>query len=161
LKSLCLLTVGLFVSAVPAFASSVTAAAEVSSGLSYKADPALANSDPTISGNPALKQAVQTNGAVSAPIRARRRETPWGKVILWVCTASIGSLLTLIGFIGVVDPAGTKRADDSDPFGPPGGRVYPAVITVIGIALVLWPLVPHLGRRQQEPAEHDRGAEEH
>ena len=80
-------------------------------------------------------------------------------VVLWLCTAAIGSLLALIGFLGVVDPAGSKQADDSDPFGPPGGRVYPAVMMVIGITLVLWPLVPRPGRKQQESAQQDGGGD--
>jgi hypothetical protein len=78
-------------------------------------------------------------------------------VFLWLCTAFIGSILALIGFLGVVDPAGSKQADDSDPFGPPGGRVYPAVMMLIGVALVLWPLVPRLGGDRQGPAQGHRG----
>jgi hypothetical protein len=73
---------------------------------------------------------------------SHRPKTPWGLVVLWLCTAFVGAILALIGFLGVVDPVGSKLADDSDPFGPPGGRVYPAVVMLVGAALVLWPLVP-------------------
>ena len=52
-------------------------------------------------------------------------ETPWGTVVLWVCTASVGAVLALMGFVGVVDPVGSKHADDSDPFGAPGARTQP------------------------------------
>jgi hypothetical protein len=59
LKSFCALSVAFAIlTGSQAFASQVTAAAEVKSGLSYAADPATANSNPAISGNPTLKQAV-------------------------------------------------------------------------------------------------------
>jgi hypothetical protein len=76
-------------------------------------------------------------------------------VLLWLCTAFIGSILALIGFLGVVDPVGSKQADDSDPFGPPGGRAYPAVMMLIGVSLVLWPLVPRLSGDKGKPAQGD------
>jgi uncharacterized RDD family membrane protein YckC len=75
-------------------------------------------------------------------VAGHKPPTLWGLVVLWLCTAVIGSILALSGFLGVVDPAGSKHADDSDPFGPPGGRLYPAVLTLVGAALILWPLVP-------------------
>ena len=76
-----------------------------------------------------------------------RPGTPWGLVVLWLFTALIGAILGIIGFVGVVDPVGSKGSDDGDPFGPTGGRVYPAVMMLTGMALVFWPVVPRARRR--------------
>ena len=57
----------LLASGFHSFAADVTAEAAVSSGLSYKADPALANSNPTIAGNPASKTAVTTGDDLLTP----------------------------------------------------------------------------------------------
>ena len=103
----------------------------------------------------APEQGGKTDAFVTVPMRPRRRETPWGMVLLWLCTALIGSILAVIGFLGVVDPVGSKQADDSDPFGPPGGRAYPALLMLIGVSLVLWPLVPRLSGAKGESARVD------
>jgi hypothetical protein len=60
----------------------------------------------------------------------------------------------LLSFLALIDPVGSKHADDSDPFGPPDGRAYPAVVMVIGIALVLWPVVPLARLSGKKAATH-------
>lgn len=41
------------------------------------------------------------------------------KVLLAIFFAALGSLLGLLELIAILDPVGTKMADDSDPFGNP------------------------------------------
>lgn len=57
-------------------------------------------------------------------------------VILAAVMVAIGFVVALVGVIAVVDPAGTKAADDSDPFGTPPSRWVSAAFTVAGLALV-------------------------
>ena len=54
----------------------------------------------------------------------------------------LGILLLLIAIAGYAvylialdDPAGTKLADDGDPFGDPGSRFFPAAGLVVCLAL--------------------------
>jgi hypothetical protein len=64
-------------------------------------------------------------------VLARKRDTRWGLLALWLCSAFIGAILALLRFLPLIDPVGSKHADDSDPFGPPDGQAYPAVVMVI------------------------------
>ncbi len=61
---------------------------------------------------------------------------------------ALGSLLLLcgligaaVGVIGLLDPAGTKMADDADPFGPPASSFTSVVVIAGGLTASL------LGRR--------------
>jgi hypothetical protein len=94
-------------------------------------------------------------------VTPNRPQTLWGLVVLWLFTALLGSILGPIGFLGVVDPVGSKHADDNDPFGPPGGRVYPAVVMLVGIALVLWAVVPLARPRHPESLHSEQGRDDH
>jgi hypothetical protein len=57
-------------------------------------------------------------------------------IVLAAVLIGIGSVVVLVGVIGVLDPVGTKAADDSDPFGAPGPRWHGAVITGFGVVLM-------------------------
>ena len=47
-----------------------------------------------------------------------------------------GLIAVLVGLPGIIDPVGTKLADDSDPFGEPSPRWYDVVIVGVGASLV-------------------------
>ena len=57
-------------------------------------------------------------------------------IILAAVMITIGSVVALVGVIAVVDPIGTKAADDSDPFGTPPSRWESAAITGAGLVLL-------------------------
>lgn len=46
------------------------------------------------------------------------------KVLLAMFFAALGSLIGLLELIAIIDPVGTKMADDSDPFGNPHIPLY-------------------------------------
>lgn len=48
----------------------------------------------------------------------------------------IGLLIVLVSVTALVDPVGTKHADDADPFGPPPSRLESAVILLLGCGLL-------------------------
>lgn len=50
------------------------------------------------------------------------------------CTAII---VFLLGFVAIIDPAGTKMADDGDPFGKPASRWSAALISLVGIGIFI------------------------
>lgn len=49
----------------------------------------------------------------------------------------IAGLLAVIEVLGIVDPVGTKMADDGDPFGSPRVVAWPELAVVIAIIAVL------------------------
>jgi ABC-type Fe3+ transport system permease subunit len=57
-------------------------------------------------------------------------------VILAAVMIAIGSVVALVGVIAVLDPVGTKAADDSDPFGAQPPRWESAAFTVAGLLLI-------------------------
>jgi hypothetical protein len=57
-------------------------------------------------------------------------------VILAAVLIAIGCVVALVGVIAVIDPVGTKAADDSDPFGAPPPRWQSAAFTVAGLGLI-------------------------
>jgi hypothetical protein len=50
---------------------------------------------------------------------------------------SIAVIVFLVGVVAVIDPAGTKMADDGDPFGTPPSRLGSAVVCLEGIGLFI------------------------
>jgi hypothetical protein len=57
-------------------------------------------------------------------------------IVLSALLIAVGSVIAFVGTVGIVDPAGTKLADDSDPFGTPAPRWEAAVICAFGVALI-------------------------
>jgi hypothetical protein len=56
--------------------------------------------------------------------------------LLAVLLILAGLLIVLVGVIAVLDPVGTKLADDNDPFGPPPPRWQGAVATIVGLGVI-------------------------
>jgi uncharacterized protein YjeT (DUF2065 family) len=58
----------------------------------------------------------------------------------FLATAAIfiaaGLIVVLVGLLGIIDPVGTKLADDADPFGEPSPRWHGFVIVGVGASLV-------------------------
>jgi len=48
-----------------------------------------------------------------------------------------GVLFTVIAMIGLLDPAGAKMADDSDPFGPPPTTVGGIFVLCLSLGILL------------------------
>ena len=55
--------------------------------------------------------------------------------IAGVVLLSVGLVATVIYGIGLLDPAGTKMADDGDPFGPPPPWQFGAVGLLVSLAV--------------------------
>lgn len=49
----------------------------------------------------------------------------------------IGLLIVLVSVIALLDPVGTRHADDADPFGPPPSRLESAAILVFGCGFLV------------------------
>ena len=51
---------------------------------------------------------------------------------------ALGLLVVGLGILGIIDPAGAKMSDDSDPFGPTTGIVAQSVvITIFGAVFLI------------------------
>jgi hypothetical protein len=48
----------------------------------------------------------------------------------------IGSLIVLVSVTGLIDPVGTKHADDANPFGSPTPRLESAIILLLGCGML-------------------------
>lgn len=60
-----------------------------------------------------------------------------------VTLCSIAVIVFLVGLAAVIDPVGTKMADDGDPFGKPPSRLSSALICLAGIGVFMggrWPM---------------------
>ncbi len=68
-----------------------------------------------------------------------------GKVV----SILLGCIILPLAIIALLDPVGTKMADDSDPFGDPGGPLYPIFLTFISVVLIFWPLALRIYRQKQ------------
>jgi len=68
-----------------------------------------------------------------------------GKVI----SILLGCVILPLAIIALIDPVGTKMADDSDPFGDPGGPLYPILLILISVVLISWPLALRIYSRKQ------------
>jgi hypothetical protein len=61
----------------------------------------------------------------------------------------LGCIILPFSVIALLDPVGTKMADDSDPFGDPGGPLFPIFLILISVVLIFWPLALRIyGQRQ-------------
>jgi hypothetical protein len=67
---------------------------------------------------------------------------------VWVVTALIGLLLAAVSVLALVDPEGTKMADDADPFGTPPSRMSSLIRLGVAALLVVWPVIPLKIRRK-------------
>ncbi len=61
----------------------------------------------------------------------------------------LGCIILALSIIALLDPVGTRMADDSDPFGDPGGPLYPIFLIFISIVLIFWPLALRIYKRNQ------------
>jgi uncharacterized RDD family membrane protein YckC len=61
----------------------------------------------------------------------------------------LGCIILPLAIIALLDPVGTKMADDSDPFGDPGGPLYPIFLILISVVLIFWPLALRIYRQKQ------------
>jgi hypothetical protein len=66
------------------------------------------------------------------------------QVLSGILLSLFGLVGMLLGIIAILDPVGTKMADDADPFGTPPSRISSAVLTLtfvvitgIGV-LIIW-----------------------
>ncbi len=48
----------------------------------------------------------------------------------------VGSMVAIVSLVAIIDPAGAKAADDSDPFGVPPSRLYSTVWLAVGLGIV-------------------------
>ncbi|MBK8467394.1 MAG: hypothetical protein IPL32_16380 [Chloracidobacterium sp.] len=59
------------------------------------------------------------------------------KFVVGLVSGTIGFLILGVGLLGIIDPTGTKMADDPDPFGPTDGIITTGIIImVVGLALI-------------------------
>src|SRR5512132_3319186 len=74
-------------------------------------------------------------------LRLRRNDGAFTAVgCLWVITAVLGVVVAGLSLLAILDPEGTKAADDSDPFGTPPSRTSSAALLGLGVLMVVWPL---------------------
>lgn len=76
-----------------------------------------------------------------------------------VCLMFLALFLAGLEFFALLDPVGTKMADDNDPFGPPSPwpshALFITIILVLaGSSVVLW-----RGRNHQRPSSLEENAE--
>ena len=50
---------------------------------------------------------------------------------------AMGLVLLFISILAIIDPVGTKLADDNDPFGDTGRVLFPIIYVVIAIVMLL------------------------
>ncbi len=57
--------------------------------------------------------------------------------------------MLVLSIVALLNPVGTKMADDNDPFGDLGGPHRPILLILVSIGLICWPLAPRIykGRR--------------
>lgn len=73
-----------------------------------------------------------------------------------VALCSIAVIVFLVGFVAVIDPVGTKMADDGDPFGKPPSRWSSALICLAGIGMFIggrWVMRTGNGTRSEAEAK--------
>ena len=61
----------------------------------------------------------------------------------------LGCIILPFAVIALLDPVGTKMADDSNPFGEPGGPLYPIFLIFISVVLIFCPVALKIYRRKQ------------
>jgi hypothetical protein len=63
------------------------------------------------------------------------------KIFFSITSVLVGLIIMLVAITGIIDPVGTKLADDNDPFGDPGGPWYPNFLIFVSLILILWPII--------------------
>ena len=63
------------------------------------------------------------------------------KIFFSITSVLVGLIIMLVAITGLIDPVGTKLADDNDPFGDPGGPWYPIFLIFVSLILILWPII--------------------
>jgi hypothetical protein len=61
----------------------------------------------------------------------------------------LGCMILPLSIIALIDPVGTKMADDNDPFGDPGGPLYPIFLILVSVVLISWPLALRIYRQKR------------
>jgi membrane protease YdiL (CAAX protease family) len=61
----------------------------------------------------------------------------------------LGCIILPLSIIALLDPVGTKMADRNDPFGDPGGPLYPIFLILISVVLIFWPLALRIYKQKQ------------
>jgi hypothetical protein len=62
-----------------------------------------------------------------------------GVVIRFVAAAvliSFGVAVIVLSLLAILDPVGTKHADDADPLGPPPSRAKSTIILLVGCGFI-------------------------
>lgn len=54
--------------------------------------------------------------------------------LLGICLIGLGIVVLFVALFAFVDPAGTKMADDMNPFGPPASRTSSVMMGLVGFA---------------------------
>ena len=54
-----------------------------------------------------------------------------------VTLCSVAAILFLVGLVAIINPAGTKMADDGNPFGEPPSRWSSALICLAGVGVLM------------------------
>ena len=76
-----------------------------------------------------------------------------------VALCSVAVIVFLVGFVAVIDPAGSKMADDGDPLGKPPSRSSSALICLVGVGVFIggrW--LMRTGNRTRSEAEQANAA---
>ena len=60
-----------------------------------------------------------------------------GRAICAALLFIVGILVVGVAIFALIDPVGTKMADDNDPFGTPVPRLGSALVLIAGMSLVL------------------------
>jgi hypothetical protein len=61
-------------------------------------------------------------------------------MIMKILSVLLGLIVLPIAIMALLDPVGSKMADDSDPFGDPGGPIVPLILLAASLYLIIKPL---------------------
>lgn len=61
----------------------------------------------------------------------------------------LGCVILPFAILALLDPVGTKMADDNDPFGDPGGPTYSIFLIFTSIILIFWPSLVRIYKRKR------------
>jgi hypothetical protein len=60
-----------------------------------------------------------------------------------------GCIMLLLSVVALLDPVGTKMADDNDPFGDPGGPLYAIFLILVSAGWIFWPLAVRIYKERR------------
>jgi len=61
----------------------------------------------------------------------------------------LGCIILPFAILALLDPVGTKMADDNNPFGDQGGPTYTILLIFTSIVLIFWPWAVRIYKRKQ------------